>query len=731
MNDVPSLTEMAVRGWRILISPWAGGVVLLALLIVTAAYQSNVPTTIQLGGGYDLPYLNSYDLAFIDSWAGGFGDEVRFDPPAADSSTAGDGESSPGTPVAGSGSPTAPEAVRENYRWTRARPILLLPGVGRAADLDLRAAASPALPAGQHLEVLVNGQPHSAFDLLPGIPVWQHLDLGSSPDGNFTVEMRVTPRGAADPHIQVPTDGFKLYQARITPRSDGLLPPPGKAVVLALIGLTFYAVLAYLGLARRYAAGLAAVGLILAGVVLIQWRLALTVYTNRLLLLLLVALLTVIFFDWLLPRVFQRMGLLLPRALWRGLLALFVIGLLLRGGGVLYPQMVVIDAPAHLLEIWRVAQGQLWQQYTNHVLSRAPGHWQSSVMIPYSTISYFLLAPLARLPVDMHISINLVNILLDAGRVFIIYVLGRALGLGRSAAVVGAGLYLLLPCTWLLNSWGNWPTTISLWLASLYLALVLWWYPQLSRRSIWLGVTALLTLTMLVYSVTAVFMGLLLAIWGGALVVLDRTPDRRQRRSGLLLLASALGAAVAAVLIYYWQFVPDILASLPLMAQSVEAGPGLGVQPTSFGSYASDYLNRLFIRYGVGLLLLPVLAFVGWALVARGAPQRLLPHDEPATSPPAGGLMATPASRWFVGAWFAVFVVFGFIGWKVDMVDKQIWFVVPLVCALAGGALLLVWQQIRQPLLRTGGRLAIVALTGWLTYSAGALWFYRIFIKRH
>ena len=78
-----------------------------------------------------------------------------------------------------------------------------------------------------------------------------------------------------------------------------------------------------------------------------------------------------------------------------------------------------------------------------------------------------------------------------------------------------------------------------------------------------------------------------------------------------------------------------------------------------------------------------------------------------------------------------MFVVFSLVGWKVDMVDKQIWFVVPLVCALAGGALLLVWQQVRQPLLRTGGRLAIVALTGWLTYSAGALWFYRIFIKRH
>ena len=79
MEDVPRLGEMAARGRRILVSPWAGGVLLLALLIVTAAYQFNVPTTIKLGSGYDLPYLNSYDLAYIDNWAGGVGDAGRFD----------------------------------------------------------------------------------------------------------------------------------------------------------------------------------------------------------------------------------------------------------------------------------------------------------------------------------------------------------------------------------------------------------------------------------------------------------------------------------------------------------------------------------------------------------------------------------------------------------------------------------------------------------------------------
>jgi hypothetical protein len=76
-------------------------------------------------------------------------------------------------------------------------------------------------------------------------------------------------------------------------------------------------------------------------------------------------------------------------------------------------------------------------------------------------------------------------------------------------------------------------------------------------------------------------------------------------------------------------------------------------------------------------------------------------------------------------------VLFSVAGWKVDMVDKQVWFIVPLVCALGGMALVRAWRYAERPVMQYGARLAITGLTAWLVYASATLWIYRIFIKRH
>jgi hypothetical protein len=719
---------------------------------MVAAYMFQPVTHIKMGGGYDAPYLNTYDLAYIDNWAGGFGQIVRFSGGAATGQSdqaapeAGAGEdqeingSAQANPAPASPSSRGKEPVQENYRWTRAHPVLFLPGVGQAARLELNAAASPVYSQGQQVTILSNGRTLETIRLLPGAPTLHTVDLGEGERGNYTVEMMVSPVGAANAKVKAPADGIKLYDAWVLPYSGSLLPAPGVAIALALAALGIYWSLAFLGLAKRWAFGVVALLSVAAGAILAGPRLALTIYTWRLALLVLVGAACLLLLDWLLPRLFGRLGISVPTWAVRTLLALFLAGLFLRGGGVLYPQMVVIDAPAHLVEIWRVTQGQLVQEYTNQVLSQMPRQWHSSIVIPYSTISYFLLAPFAMLPLDIHLSINLVNALLDALRVIVVAMLAWGMGAGLRAGLVAAGLYLILPVTWLLNSWGNWPTTLSLWFASLYLALVLLLYRRLASRGVWLALTALLTLTMLVYTTTAVFMVALLGIWAGGLFFFAGRKDPVSRRNALLLLGSGATAVATATALYFWQFVPDVLQSVRVAGSTLSGGKSLGVQPTPFGSYLSSYLGRFFIDYGLGILLLAALLVVGWALFSRYSGRR---EASGAASPPPPPLSpsgdASPVLggaggehvRWLVGAWLAVFVLFSLVGWKVDMVDKQVWFIVPLVCALAGMALVRAWRAAEWPLMQYGARLAVTALTAWLVYASAGLWIYRIFVKRH
>jgi hypothetical protein len=757
--------RLVARSLTLLLSRWSLALLVLCAVAVTIAYSSNPTTHIKIGGGYDAPYLNTYDLAYIDNWAGGFGDIVHFKTAApqetnsnqeinglSDTSGTAGAATEPNPTKPANRSKYGPEPVLEDYRWTREHPVLVLPGVGSAAALDLRAAASPVYSGGQTIRVVSNGQELTSFLLRPGIVSLNHIDLGNSYRGNYTVEMYVTPNGSANPKVKAPANGFKLYDVWVTPRSQGLLPPPDIAVALGLVALGLYWILAFLGLPKPYAFLASALLLGLLSVTLAVWRLELTIFVWRLVFLFAVAAVSLLLLDWLVPRVLRRAGVVIPPWATRALLALFVVGLVLRGGGVLYPQMIVIDARAHLVEIWRVTQGQLLGQYTNHALSLAPGQWNSSIVIPYSTISYFLLAPFALLPIDIHVSINMVNVLLDAGRVFIIFALARVMGLrgGTWGALAAAGLYLVLPPTWLLNSWGNWPTTISLWLASLYIALALFLLPRLGSRRVWLGLTALLTLTMMVYTVTAVFMVLLVGLWATLLVLFEGRRDAVIKRNGLRLLASVPAAVLASTALYYWQFVPDLATSITTAGHTLANGAGLGVD-YSFNQYIAAYSGRLFVGYGVGFLLVAGLVPYAPALLARLRTLARLRHPpshestdntpETERSAQIPGFFASEFSpaRWLVAAWLAVFALFSLAGWKIDMVDKQVWFIVPLACVLGGQVLVLAWEQARPTgrrmdmptIVRYGARLAVGAATGWLAYSAGTLWLYRIFIKGH
>jgi hypothetical protein len=415
---------------------------------------------------------------------------------------------------------------------------------------------------------------------------------------------------------------------------------------------------------------------------------------------------------------------------------LFLVGMVIRGGGTLYPQTVVIDQPYHLNVISKVLDepGGLFKVYSDKDPSKVPGHWTASGIIPYSPFVHFYLSPIAALPIERAVTVNLTNIFLDATRVLLIYALALALGASVGAALVGAALYLLIPSTYLLNSWGNWPTTVSFWMALLYLVLVLVNYERLNKRGLWLGLTVLLTLTMLAYSVTMVFMGMIIYIWAAGLFWFTGRKDPAERtlarRNAKLVFAQVNIAAIAAVAIYYWQFIGDIIPTINSFDSSLTSGQGLGLEERGFFSYLGLFTNHVFISYGVGVFLLLALAVLVWGIRDKNSAQ---PELQLNTTD------HTVAKKWYAWGWMVMIFFWGVAQWKVDMVDKHVWFTIPLIAALAGTAMVNLWQGI-PALVRNGkntvvaqwaGRLAVAVLVGWLSYSAMSLWIYRIFFKRH
>ncbi len=751
----PDFSEIKAKAWRSFWSLFSLAVLVVSLIIVTLAYQARPTYDLKLGGGFDTPYLNLAE--------GGFGRPVQSKNDPADQT---EGESSNrDTSIPAAALATAPEESRQSYRWTRERPILLLPGMSAAPTrLTLQATGSLLYSAGQRVEVLVNGQPFSTFDLKPGAPVSQSFDVPADKlsGGNLALEMRVKPLGQLDTAlisrypgtfsaidkqngqtIYQGATGFKLYVARLeaVPNASGIVLPPLSIVLgLAVSGWLLYFGLAYTGLRRSLAFGATALSLVAGGLILALARLSLTIFTGRLALLLLVTVLLLPVLDGTVPRLLRHWKLPLPGWAWQGLLVMFLIGMLGRGGGVLYPHTEIIDQPYHLNQISLILHDPnglisgLVNEFQNKAPSKVPDQWGNSAVIPYSTISYFYLAPVAALPVDPAISVNMFNALLDALRIFIVFGLAAVLGAGARASLVAAGFYLIVPCTWMLNSWGNWPTTLSFWLATVYFMLALVYWRRLDKLWPWLLTTFVLVLTMLTYTVTAVFMGMLIIGWGLGVCLFVGGRNEPARRSSLFLLASLVAASVFSILFYYIQFLPDLQATLGEFGKSIKDKGSLG----GFGDrnldfYLGLYTDHLFFRYGAGIFILAALVVYGWLLFApqpRPTDDSAKPDDQLETLEPNLAILRQGHHLWLAGMWFGVFLLFGLAQWKVDMVDKQVWFVVPMAVCLAAVGAVWAWQRFKTPVLLYGTRLAIAGMVLWTTYSALTLWYDRVFITR-
>jgi hypothetical protein len=211
----------------------------------------------------------------------------------------------------------------------------------------------------------------------------------------------------------------------------------------------------------------------------------------------------------------------------------------------------------------------------------------------------------------------------------------------------------------------------------------------------------------LIYTVTGVFTGFFLIcftliVWLNGL----RGGEWAALRKPLTSLWIASGVAmVMALIVYYGQYIPPIIErTIPYMATVMTQGPqSVGVERPPFGQYMWSFVPHLdyriwpgdFLFYGIAI---PILFTVPGFIALRNRPLLWM-------------LMA---------AWFTVSLLFMLVGYRISMVDKQLFYILPIMC--------ICWAVCAEWIWRRGwwGQALILAVLGYSLYTALDQWVFRI-----
>lgn len=653
-------------GWPFL------GLVLATLLAVVLAYQFDAAYEVRVGGYYDRVYLQ------------GFHEREK---PASDT----------------------------KFRWSTGRASLLFPGVG-ARERILVLWLHGARPADQPSpEVRLFACGHLLARVQAG-PSWQEyrLRLPAAACADGTVRLQLE----ADTFIPARTgSGSDVRELGVAVGRVALLPVGGTFSPgwpaweqwgwSLLFALSLYLALLGIGLKPPWAALAAALPLIPLAWGLAAHRLWVTIYTSRLATVALLGLFLLPLMGMLFRRVLAWGKVPIGERSFRLLLAVFWVGFLLKAGGLFYPFSVAIDLRWHLQRAAEIVDGRLAELYRPGAFSESvmPEEWGTEKpLIPYSPFYHLTAALFFFLPWRPYDTANVLSVLLDLSRPFLLYFLARRLGLDERTGVWAGLLYALFPATFLLHSWGNVPTTTGLWWTLAATCYLVGAWERLRHPRTWAGLVFFLLGALLYYTVTAVFLVVFLGLLLLGLAV-GRGGRPRPLGAVVLALLVALGLATA---IYYGQYIGPIVAeTLPRLLESLrQGGTGLGVRPVSWPEYLFQHLLRLSsLSYGlIGPLVLALgSAFLRWPAEEAGAAQEV-----------------PRLRRGVLGAWFGTAFLFFLVGFRVDMVDKEIWFVLPAVALCAAVALERLWRW------GWAGRLLVIGLLLFLAVASLQTWVFRL-----
>ena len=591
------------------------------------------------------------------------------------------------------------------YRWSTAHSTIYFPGMG-GGWWQLNATLLPRHP---------DGKPYKAH-LVVG-----QTDLGALPmlGGEFRSFRYLVPPAATtggDIEVSVVSEvwgnnaddarslGVAVSRVDLSPTAQrsGVDAFPVRFLSISLIIVMIYGIASWLGFPALALSAAAGIGLTLP---LLLERVYLGMWYPHLALLIAVSCLTIPLWQWVLVR-WSGDTQFSPRV--RALLIGIVLcSVWIKGGGILYPIMRPIDIGWHMDKVREIATTWDFAKFY------APGAFSESVMpvtewgenrpmIPYSPFYHFASLLFLGFPWRLEVSATIFNAFLDASRVILLAVIIHRNGLNQRTAVLAGLLYAVTPVTFLLHAWGNAPTTTGFWWMLLSTVAMLLAGKQLGDRRVFFAVTLISLAAMLSYTVAAVFHVAFVTVLA---VLLWIVPNRDEKPLARHVLGVTYAGLLLATVVYYGLYIPPIIErTIPyLFSLSGDTAETIGVVRAPFSEYLAnfspalryDFVQNPYLYYG---LYLPVLLVI-----------------------PAFLLLWKRRTLWtFAAAWFTVAVVFMLAGYKISMVDKQLFYIVPLLTLCWAVYADRVWTK------GTAGRIVVTTTVLFTLLSAVQLWIIRI-----
>ena len=486
------------------------------------------------------------------------------------------------------------------FRWTGADSYIILQDVGRQ-DFDVILTLSGSRPQGQPTPTLrVESGSTVLLDTVPAPDLIDYkLTVPRDLVTDGTLTLHILTNGFSPPGDNR-TLGVVLTRLQVYPgaAADRFIEPPlGALATLVGASALFALLLALLGWgAGGVLLGASLVGLLAAS--LLVWnRLWLTSgvwYGTWIPTLLYAGIFTLL--VWGVGSLVLRRRRTLPGR-WsvagmpfRTLLTIMLVAFAVRLAGQLHPQIFVVDLFYHVHRYQDVQNGTL---IIMHVASELAG--RDTFYLP---TAYVFMMPLQWLVGDIVMSVRLFTITLSTLGALLVYYL-CAVGLRSTrAGLLASVLYLTLPLSVLIFSWGVTTNVFADFISLLLFTLFVTARDLNPRKAAFWWLLVLLFVGVLSHPAVVVILSFAIGLLCLAWAFLGRgSPDLGWRRVGWTAAAYAVALALAYA-VYYVNVIPTMIGTLADISSGTSSnGQSANGVHLLVGGAVSDKSLGLFVRY--------------------------------------------------------------------------------------------------------------------------------------
>ena len=645
------------------------------------------------------------------------------------------------------------------FRWSSDESYLRFMGVGRmpagTLELTMQVGGRPANLGDAHLQVYL-GDPNTDGQLLgavavgPGLQPYRfNFTAASSYSGDLLFVLREPDAFTAPDHAR--PLGVVVSNVHLTggvANNRPVVPAPAYLAVLLASLIVFYLALVRAGWQPIGATRLTVLPMLGAAWAIAFARLQLTpaleVTFLTLLLsypLLILGLRSASF--WL-----KRRSTALPsmEARWLGLI--FVVAFVVKGAGLNHPAFLTIDHWFRVHQILRFVNepNLFWPQYYNVMTgqtvtgfqggSAVLGQWGVSVGLPYSPLFYLVAAPLAFIwpthDPNLLAAVNLLATWLEVSQIWLLYIIARrayqTAWAGR-AGIIAAALFAFLPLSFLLFSDGGYNSILAQWLSLFFMALLIdvLRNPGPFSRGQWVGLGLTLGGALLAHTSTLLLLGTLVL----TVTLLLALVREWRKMAWRVAVVGLIGLGLAFGLYYGFYAVNFLTQSLPTLLQNFQNKGALGQEQRLLGTpLLTGFWPQLWQHFRLFPFVLTLCALL-----------ILWPFGKSSQWRTNFGL-AERERRASVGvylvwaAWLVVFLLFALVDLKINLLQKHLLFVAPLLCLGSGFGLAMLWgflknwsqnRSINPKLLRYSMAALVTALLIFNFWQGVATWYARVY----